>query len=243
MSDKTQFIAALEIFVEHEGRRTNDGHGRPYRLLRGQVTLMRGVLQHLRSTTEPAYTSWLTYLDRFLGDAFHEIRTSERYVDLRAKYITEVEYEVPDLFEIHDGGLHRMLVVQALVRLCVVLSGCEWLQEKLGLAFNAQSAVIDQAWCRFVRVAYVKMMERINDESHRLNVGIFGTTTLTTFACAGRVVFAFERRTDRMEYVADDGDPIGIRSEPNVSSTRYDLCVSMIEEVTSMWEIGKMIPS
>src|SRR6185503_14332355 len=155
----------------------------------------------------------------------------------------EVEREIPDLFEIHDGGLHRMLVVGALVRLCVVLSGCQWLQEKLGLAFNAQSAVIDQAWRRFVRVAYAKMMERINGEQHRGNVGLFGATTLSTFACAGRVIFAFERGNDRMEYVADDGDPIGIRSGPNVSATRYDACVAMIEEVTSMWDMGKMLPT
>jgi len=242
MTDKSEFITALETFVEHEGRRTTDEHGRQYSLLRGQVTLMRGVLQHLRGTEEPNYTSWLTYLDRFLGDAFHEIRTSGRHADLRSQYMAEMEREIPDLYEIHVGGLNRMLVVQALVRLCVVLSGRQWLQEKLNLAFNAQSAVIDQAWRCFVRVAYSNMMKRINGEGHRGNTGVFGATILSTFACAGRVIFTFARGNDQMEYVADDGDPVGIRSGPNVSTTRYDVCVAMIEEVTSMWDMSRMLP-
>lgn len=241
MKDKAQFIAALETFVDYEGQKTTDEYGRQYGIHRGQATLMRGVLQCLRETTEPDYTSWLTYLDRFLGDAFAEIRTADHFAALRVAYTAEVGDDVPDLFEIHDGGLHRLLVVQALVRLCVVLSGCQWVQEKLSLAFNAQSAVIDQAWRRFARVAYAPMIKRVNAESHRRNVGAFGATTLTTFACAGRVVFAFGRGDAWMEYVADDGDPVGIRSGPNVSTTRYDVCVSMIEEVTSMWDMSKMI--
>ena len=240
MSDKETFISALETFVDYEGSKTTDEHGREYRPHRGQALLMRGVLQHLRETPEPKYTQWVTYLDRFLGDAFAEIRTADHFAALRAAYSAEVGDDVPDLYEIHDGGLHRLLVVQALIRLCVVLSGCQWLQEKLSLAFNAQSAVIDQAWRRFVRVAYAPMMKRVNGEAHRRNVGTFGATTLNTFACAGRVVFAFGRGDGWIEYVADDGDPVGIRSGPNVSPTRYDVCVSMIEEVTSAWDISKM---
>ena len=59
-----------------------------------------------------------------------------------------------------------------------VLSGEAWLRGALEDRFGAQMQTIETAWRRFVSVAYVKLIVRINAESHRGNAGIFGATAM-----------------------------------------------------------------
>lgn len=234
MTDKDLFIRALEMWL------TSSHDNRPDR---GEVTLMAGVLRCLRQAPDVSeYSQWLNYLDHFLVAAFDEIRIGDANSELREKYKEETGYDVPDLYEAHVGGLHRLMVVNSLTRLCGRLAGNDWVESRLAACFGAQAGVMDQAWSRFVAKAYWSFMARINAESHRSNVGQFGETTLTTYACAGRVMFTFSRGNDKAQYVADDGDPVGIRSGPNVSSSRYDVVVSMIEEVTRLWSMDEMRP-
>jgi hypothetical protein len=131
-------------------------------------------------------------------------------------------------------------VAHSLCRLIPLLTGQEWLREALESALGAQMQVIDHAWRRFVRVAYRKLMPRING---RGNSGLFGSTTLLTFDCAGRVMFTFRRGSGDMTFVADASDPCGWRSGANSPGAPYAECVSMIEDVIEHWDIDGMRPN
>lgn len=262
--ERQRFLALLEEFVVHSGRRTPDGYGRSSRNpLRGETTLVNGVVAYLQRPEVPTScigARWVYHLDHYLVDAFEAMRTEAGYAGLRDMYRQETGGEdVPDLLELHlgVGQLHRTMVVYSLVSLCATLSGlcngdgertpCEWLRAKLEATFNAQAHVVDGAWLGFVRKAYREFAPRIKAESHRTNVGVFGATTLRTFACAGRVLYNFSRDDgseylNELCYIADESDMHGRRAGPNTTRTRYNKCVEMIEEVTSLWSLDAMKP-
>lgn len=259
--ERQRFVALLEEFIEHGGKRTPDGHGRPSRahcVCRGETTLMQGVVSYLTRPDTPSAcigASWLYHLDHYLVDAFAAMRTEPVFAGLRDMYRRETGGEdVPDLLELHLGAgqFHRGLVVHSLISLCSTLAGlvdggeptpCEWVQQRLESTFNAQAHVVDGAWLGFVRTAYRELAPRIKAERHRANVGVFGATTLRTFACAGRVLYNFSRGDgSELCCVADESDMHGRRAGPNPTRTRYTRCVEMIEEVTAKWSLDTMKP-
>ncbi len=250
ISSKRAFIAALRRFAEVGGDELWDPiYDRVgYRPYRGEQTLALGIAKYLDDPGIPGDTggiNWYHDLHSHLVDAFIEFRTHEKWAALRKAYKIKTEgEEIPDLVEVHLGGLHRLLMVNQVARLAAVLSGEKWLQPKLEAYFHAQQHCIDQAWERFVRVGYRQLMPRIKQESHHGNKGTFGATTLMTYAMAGRVMFTFLRGKDggpTMTYVADDSDMHGERSGPNATATPYAECVAMIDEVSDHWDMKKMI--
>jgi len=248
-SAKDTFVAALRRFAEVGGDELWDPiyERKGYRTCRGEQTLAHGIAKYLDDLSIPGDTlgiNWYHDLHSHLVDAFVEFRTHEKWEALRKAYKIKTEgSEIPDLVEVHIGGLHRLHVIHQIAYLVTVLSGEVWLRPKLEGYFNAQQHCIDQAWERFVRVGYRQLMPRIKKESHRGNRGQFGETTLLTYAMAGRVMFTFLRGKDggpMMTYVADDSDMHGERSGSNATTTPYAECVAMIDEVSDNWDVAKM---
>lgn len=252
ISDKTAFISALRRFAEAGGDELWDPvyERRGYRPCRGEQTLALGIAKYLDDPGIPGDTigiNWYHDLHSHLVDAFVEFRVHAKWGALRKAYEFKTEGNgIPDLVDVHVGGLHRLLVVNQIAYLATVLSGERWLRSKLEAYFNAQQACIDQAWEGFVRVGYRQLMPRIKKEKHRGNKGEFGATTLMTYAMAGRVMFTFQRDKSKdggpsMTYVADDSDMHGERSGSNATTTPYAECVAMINEVSDNWDMTKMI--
>jgi len=252
VEQKKDFIAALRHFTLTRGTQTSDGYGRVgYRPTRGELLLTDALADYLADPHVPNEVmgiNWFNDLGYYLVEAFSAFRTEPCWVTLRAAYQAETGYEIPDLINLHEGGLHRWLVVHELVRLMPILSmQGEWLGTRLECLFGAQMQVIDHAWQRFVRVAYRKLIPRIKMEQHRGNKGEFGTTptTLMTYAVAGRVMFTFMRNNNAasITYVADDSDMYGFRAGPNVPNTPYAECVAMIDDVVDYWDVDKLVKS
>jgi hypothetical protein len=185
---------------------------------------------------------WYNDLPKYLVDAFVQFRTGESWKSLREAYLHETGEEIPDLVDVHVGGLYRLLMTRQVAYLCAVLSGQVWLQSKLEALFDAQQACINRAWYRFVHNGYRELMLRIKGERHRGNKGEFGATTLMTYVLAGRCMFTFSRGdgSATVTYVADDSDMQGFRSGPNATKTPYMECVAMINEVSDNWQLDKM---
>lgn len=247
MERKASFIAALRNFAKTSGRDTPDGYGRTgFRPSRGTVPLVLGIAEYLDGPEIPGEESglnWIADLPKHLDDAFTAFRTEARWSNLRAAYKDDTGHDVPDIVNVHVDGLHRLLVVHEIVRLMPILAESPWLSERLAVHLGAQQACIDQAWRAFVRVGYRDLLPRIKSEDHRGNRGEFGSTTLLTYAMAGRVMFTFSRGDESVTYVADDSDMYGCRAGMNVPSTDYATCVSMIGEVTAKWRTAAMVRS
>lgn len=247
-ANKITFIERLHRFAEVGGETLYDlDYDRiGYNESRGERLLALGIAKYLADPNIPKDTpgiNWYRDLHSHLVDAFIEFRTHAQWSALRKAYTIKTEQEIPDLVDVHVGGLHRLLVTRDLSHLCTVLSGEKWLGPRLEAYFGAQQLCIDQAWERFVRIGYRQLMPRIKTEKHRGNRATFGSTTLTTYAIAGRVTFTFQRgKNDSMTYVADDSDMHGERSGPNSTATPYATCISMINEVSDSWVLDKMSP-
>lgn len=247
-NNKKDFITALRRFSEVGGDYLYDPVYKRtgYHEYRGERLLAAAIAKYLDDPNIPGDTlgiNWFNDLQEHLVDAFVEFRTDKKWSRLRADYLLEVNEEIPDLVEVHIGGLHRLLMVNQIARLCTVLSQELWLQPKLEAHFHAQQACITQAWERFIRVGYRELMPRIKEERHRGNRGEFGKTTLMTYCMAGRCMFTFLRGKDggpTVTYVADDSDMWGVRSGPNSPSTPFMECISMINEVSDNWDLKKM---
>jgi len=258
--DKNNFVTVLRHFVRTDGEDTPDGYGRiGLRPSRGQGLLVGAIADYLDDPRIPDGDhgrNWLADLPEYLDECFDELRTHKKWAPLRKKYEQEAGHEIPSFVNVHEGGLHRVLVVHDIVRLMPLLAqvatkcepegryptGLSWLETKLDVYVNAQMQVIEHAWHRFVRVAYRKLMPRIKQERHRGNSGKFGKITLLSYAIAGRVMFTFNRGTAPViSYVADDSDMFGCRSGANVPYAPYQECVSMIDEVTANWDIDKFV--
>lgn len=266
INNKTDFVRAVRRFVATEGKDTPDGCGRiGYRPQRGELTLMAGIADCFEQNTSiiegDAHDNWLHYLPEWLDETFEEIRTSKKHMSLRERFLWETERagrgeSFPSLVDFHIGGLGRLLTVKQLTRLIPILAYPEaakterftWLNEHLESYVFAQDRAVEQAWHRFVRGPYRKLLPRIKDESHRGNKGTFGKTTLMSYAIAGRVMFTFERPDprggrrdprDQVSFVADDGDMFGHRSGGNSTTTPFTTCIEMIHDVVDHWDIDK----
>lgn len=243
MSDRLTFIDSLKVFASEGGERLFDVvYDRTgYNECRGERILARGLEKYFSSLQNAMSAHFYYHLKLYLVDAFEEFRTHEKWVALRRAYATQTDHEVPDLLNVHVGGLHRLLAVNQLSYMCTVLSGKKWMRSALESYFHAQQYCIDASWGNFVRKGYRTLLPKIKEESHRGNKGQFGETTLMTYACAGRVMFTFQRGDASMTYVADDSDMVGVRSGANSTSTPYAECISMIDEVTRKWDIDLMV--
>lgn len=243
---KSAIADDLRRFVTTDGRDTPDGYGRiGLRPSRGMPALLEACAHYIEACDAPEdkydHAAVLRRLPEILTEAFRNFRIRPQWRALRDAYRAEVGYDIPDLVDCHVGGLHRMLVVRDVARVVALVLGEDWLRESLEAHFDAQMRVIDQAWDRFRHLAYRPLMTRIKAESHRGNAGRFGTTDLLTFACAGRVMLTFARDNGAtMTYVADDGDSVGYRAGPNAPEPPYNVCVSLIEDVTNHWDIEKL---
>lgn len=244
---KHEFIARLREFAVNDGATIPDEYGHPnYAPALGETILAAMFASWLEESVIPnddTHTVWERDLPIYAVEAYADFRTSSRWQASRDRYFDETGYEIPDLVDAFSGGLHRVLVAYHVCRLMPLLARAPWLRPMLETTLNAQSAVIDHAWRRFVRVAYRNVMPRIKTERHRANSGMFGTTKLMTFDCAGRVLFTFQRGDAQMTYVADANDMYGNRSGPNSPGGPYAECVSMIEDVVAHWDIDKLLPS
>ena len=246
--NKRDFINKLRWFAASEGRDLPDEYGHPdYAPSRGETILAGMFARWLEDSDAPNDRQecvWTRDLDKYLVEAFAEFVGDPKWADARQAYERETMHPVPDLLDVYAGGLHRTLVVHSLSRLMPLLAGDGgWLRERLAVTFGAQMSVIDHARRRFVRLAYRKLMPRIKEEHHRGNVGVFGSTKLMTFDCAGRVMFTFSRDSGQITYIADASDMYGNRSGPNAPGAPYAECVAMIEDVIAHWDIDKLKPS
>ena len=235
--NKKELQDRLRWFADNGGVGLADEYGHPdYRTSRDE-TILAGMLGHWLSESDfPADGSISQYLPDLVVEAYADFSSSPTWETARLLYRIRTGASIPDLVDVHAGGIRRALVVHSLCRLLPLLTGDEWLRGKMETTLGAQMEVIDHAWRRFVRVAYRGLMPRIKAEAHRGNVGVFGKTTLSTFACAGRVEFSFSRGTGTMTYVADDSDAYGHRSGPNTPDAPYAECVAMIEDVVAHWD-------
>ncbi len=218
-----------------------DEYGHPdIRAGRGDVLLIGGLADYLESEApDEQYVNWLIYLPKHVVDAFVAFRSLSRWSVLRTVYLSETGSEIPDLTD-GRGGSERSMVVYSLKRLLPLLTESPWLATELAY-LDAEMMVINQAWRRFVRLAYAPTMARIKAEAQRGSSGTFGVTRLTTYALAGRVTFTFERGESSMTYVADDGDAHGHRSGANWPTAAYAECVEMLDDVTAHWDLARLV--
>lgn len=247
VGDKIKFIADLRRFVKTQGVGMPDEYGHPdYWPSRGETVLASMLADYLEqpgTSDDSEYINWFAHMPKIVVAAFEAFRIDPVFEAGRRAYAIECDgCEVPDLVDVYAGGVHRQLVAMSMCRLISWLSGEQWLRGELDGYLNAEMNAIDHAWRRFVRTTYRKLIVRINAETHRGNSGVFGSTTLTTWAGMGRVVFTFERPEGEMTFIADDGDPIGLRSGANHPGAPYATCVAMIDEVTRLWDDGKLKP-
>jgi hypothetical protein len=194
---KQTFIEKLQHFARVEGRGIRDEYGHDdYWPMRGETVLARMIATYLaRPEIEDRWPedNWFLSLPNHLVTAFEAFRTEPAFeIGRKAYALVTGDHAIPNLVDVYAGGLHRALVAHGIARLMSVLSGEAWLRSALEDRFGAQMQAIETAWRRFVRVAYTKLIVRINAERHRGNTGIFGATTLMTWACAGRVMCTFE---------------------------------------------------
>jgi|SRR6185369_695664 len=243
---KHTLIERLRHFAKVEGRGIRDEYGHDdYRPSRGETTLATMVADYLeRPWIEDCWPeeNWLLNLPNLLVSAFEAFRREPEFQWGRVLYASECDgREIPNIVDAQAGGINRVLVANGVARMMSVLSGeGAWLRDACHARFEGQMQEIDKAWRRFVRVAYSKMIARINAESHRGNTGTFGATKLMTFACAGRVILTFASDSGTMTFVADVGDPTGERSGPNTPSAPWQVCVDMINEVADNWDLDKL---
>lgn len=243
-NDKDLFVKKLRRFANNGGSELYDlvyAH-KGYSENRGERILAGAIAVYLEESTpgESEGINWYAHLHKYMTEAFVEFRARDRWRVTRDEYREATGEEIPDLINVHVGGLHRMLTADKLAHLATVLSGELWLQDSLKRYFSAQQTCIDQAWGRFVRVGYRELMARGKKETHRGNSGTFGSTTLMTYELAGRVMFTFQRSGATVTFVADAEDMHGHRSGANVSSTPYAECVAMINEVSDSWRLDVM---
>lgn len=252
MTNKQNFIFNLRRFAEVGGDQIFDVvyDRMGYRENRGERLLAAALAKYLDRPEIPSDTSginWHKDLGMHLVDAFVEFRVGQKWQQLRLDYLAASGDEVPDLVNVHVGGLTRMLTASKMAYLCAVMAGEPWVRDDLDGLFEAQQRTIDQAWRRFVRVGYRELMPRIKSEDHRGNKGIFGMTELLTYEMAGRVMFTFQCKGDlsglgsgSVTYVADASDMYGGRSGSNATSTPFMTCIEMINEVCDLWSLDKM---
>src|SRR5271167_2353532 len=114
---KATFITALRRFAEVGGDDLWDPvyDRKGYCPHRGEQTLALGIAKYLDDPTIPGDTlgiNWYCDLHSHLVDAFVEFRAHEKWAALRKAYEIKTEgNEIPDLVEVHIGGLHRLLTV------------------------------------------------------------------------------------------------------------------------------------
>lgn len=241
---KRDFIDRLRWFATNEGRGLPDEYGHPdYAPSRGEAMLAGMFARWLDESGVPegdGFSNWMCDIPCYVVEAYAEFTSDPKWDLARDAYRKATDRDIPDLVDAHAGGIHRTLVAHSVCRLMPLLADAKWLRPMLESTLNAQMVVIDHAWRRFVRVAYRKLMPRIKSELHRGNVGVFGSTTLLTFDCAGRIMFTFQRDSGTITYVADASDMYGTRSGPNSPGAPYAECVAMIEDVIAHWDIDKL---
>lgn len=239
--DKAQFIKILKKFAS--GGQTQ---------WRGEAALLHAFAEWLEASPVPSTSIGLVWhrdLPYLLDEAFVDFRKLPRFAKLRVDYQEEVGDEIPSLTNIHEGGLGRGLVVSSLsrtiARLYTESSGHDgvWLENQCESYWQAQWGVVSQAWKRFLWKCYRPYMARYAAQSHSGDAGVFGRTELRIFGCAGRVLFTFSAGDDQITYVADDSDMFGNRAGPNTSTTPYQKCVTMIDEITEKWDLELMKPA
>lgn len=244
---KQEFINRLRWFAANEGDGLPDEYGHPdYAPSRGETMLAGMLARWLDESGVPdgdQFDNWERDIPRYVVEAYADFATDPKWELARDAYRKELFYDIPDLVDVYAGGLHRTLVAHSVCRLMPLLAEAKWLKSMLESTLNAQMEVIDHAWRRFVRVAYRKLMPRIKTERHRGNAGVFGSTRLLTFDCAGRVMFTFQRGDGQITYVADASDMYGNRAGPNAPGAPYAECVAMIEDVIAHWDVDKLLPS
>jgi len=252
VEQKQEFIDALKEFVTHGGKTTPSGYRNDsaYSPHRGELLLMAGVADFFRMSPQIVDSelgvNWCHYLPEWLDEAFVALRTESAWKPLREQYRNLTDgNDVPSLVNAHEGGLHRSLVVGQIVRLLPILAfgvdgrSRSWLEKHLSEYVFAQDRAIEQAWHRFIRGPYRKLMPRIRKESHRGNKGTFGKTKLLSYAMAGRVMFTFSRGNDSMTFVADDGDMYGHRAGMNAPTSPFLKVIEMVHDVVEHWDIDK----
>ena len=190
--------------------------------------------------------NWNYYIPVFVADAMDAIRTEAIYASVREDFKATGD-AFPDIMSSRRGASGHAVALDLINVVLHVTGESAWLRSKLHEVFNAEVNVIHLAWRRFARRAYSGLIKRIKAESHRGNIGTFGSTTLMTYAMAGRVMFTFQRGEpgqrgyECITYVADDEDSYGHRCGPNYSHTHYATCVAMIDEVTALWDADKLV--
>ncbi len=258
---KQALIKALYNFANTSGSTLKDvtyGHA-SYRPSRGETVLAAAFADWLQESPcphEQEGLDWFKDLPELLHEAYDDFRTLPRWAEVRKDYDIAADRTIPSLVNIHEGQLDRLLVVMSVVHLmeclyCQVMEPYKqyfaekmvtgtWLAQSLESYFGAQSQVIEQSWKRFVKTCYRPFMRRYKTDTHTGNSGKFGKTELLTFGTAGRLMFTFRRGDDQLTYVADDSDDFGNRAGPNSTDTRYEVCVSMIDEVVENWYLDKL---
>lgn len=199
IKSKSQFIRELLRFVACEGVGIRDEYGHAdYQSSRGEIMLVDAIAGYFEAHTEipdkVLGINWFKDVPAYLVDAFIEFRTDPKHEELRKCYRAEVKCDIPDLLDICGGFAHGH-VTRDLTRLMPLLAGRgSWLRSELESYFNGEMTVIDHAWRRFIRQCYRPgLIQRIKVEDHRGNAGIFGRTTLRSWAGMGRVMFTFAR--------------------------------------------------
>lgn len=248
MKTRDRFCDVLRDFSR--GVPVPDGYERSasYRPARGEQRLMGGLSDLLRCTIEGDHDNWLAYLPKRVAAMVEKLRTDAAHDRFRAAYADDAGHAIPSLINVHEGGLHRVLVNHSVVRLLPIIAAqasgtgesMPWLGASLDSYFHAQDRAVEQAWHGFADRHYVPLMVRIKAEHHRGNKGTFGETELLTWAGMGRVMFQFQRGDESVAAVADDGDPVGYRSGLNAIAIPYERAVAMIRDVDDNFEGAKL---
>jgi len=198
ITSKTQFVAALHVFLSTGKTTTPYEHGE-YKPSRGELVLVAAIADFLEAHTEipdkELGINWFHDLAPHLVDAFVEFRIHPKHSTLRQIYREHTDNEeIPDLLDMR-GRYVWQRVTRDLVKLMPLVAGrCggEWLAHELEAYFEGERRVIYHAWRRFLRVCYRPIALRLKTEGNTAK-GVFGRTMLNVDSGIGRIQFQFAR--------------------------------------------------
>lgn len=119
--NKQEFITRLEEFALNEGRGLPDEYGHPdYSPGRGETMLASMFANWLSASACPDEESglvWARDIPQLVVEAYADFASARKWSAARRAYRIRTDHDVPDLVDVHSGGIHRALVAHSVCSL------------------------------------------------------------------------------------------------------------------------------
>ena len=195
-------------------------------------------------------------LERFIpqltADAAHAFRTSEepRFAMARARYVTEVGHDFPDLIELGASDYNTQQMTARLIG--QLLSGIDpdrpYIERQWQGYAESQRIALQTVFDKFLRLVYRcglrEMMQRADGGELQ---GIFGKTEFLTSRSQSYVNFGFlshpilGKTGMKCTFVGLDKDPLALGAGFRIIRANLSECLQLINDVTDRWPDDKQM--